>query len=122
MSPTKAPKKAVRLDTVFMTGPGGTVYEVPRNVAAKYAITMERVGELGHLPVTPYGTTAPTTSAPAGGSEGGEGDVEGRHLAWNPTYGWVWHSNYLYGTFLWVDGYYYSGEHYHPYGTELGYI
>ena len=119
MSPTKAPKKAERLNTVFMTGPGGTVYEVPRDVAAKYAVTMDRVTALGHLPVTPYGTQVPTQSAPSGG---GEGDVEGRHLAWNPIYGWVWHSNYLYGTFLWVDGYYYRGDHYHPYGTELGYI
>ena len=119
MSGTKPPKKAQRLDTVFATGPGGIVYELPRDVAVKYTITMDRVAELGHLPVTPYGTSVQAQSAP---SQDESSDVEGRHLAWNPTYGWVWHSNYLYGTFLWVDGYYYNGEHYHPYGTELGFV
>ena len=41
------------------------LFEMPRDVAAKYTMTMDRVAELGHLPVTPYGTSVPSQSAPS---------------------------------------------------------
>jgi len=120
---TAAKKAPQKLDTVFLTGPGGMVYEFPRAVAEKHLLSLTRLAELGHSPVTPYGTKTPDSakSGPVGGGESG-GDVEGRHLALNIYGDWVWHSNYLYGTFLAVDGWYYRGDHYHPYGTELGFV
>jgi hypothetical protein len=119
---TTARKKPEKLDSVFLTGHGGMVYEFPRAVAEKHALTMDRIAELGHMPVTPYGTKVPD-GARSGAAAGAEtGDVEGRHMALNVYGEWVWHSNYLYGTFLAVDGYYYRGEHYHPYATELGFV
>jgi hypothetical protein len=117
MSARKAPDPATRLDTIFLTGPGGTFYEFPREVAGKYAISKERLAQIGHLPIIPYGTKSPTEQSvqPAEQAE-----VEARHLTYSPTYGQVWHSNYMCGVYLWNDGNYYQGEHFHPYNTELG--
>ncbi len=108
----------VKMDSTFLTGPGGLVYELPLAEASKYVVTPQRVKELGHLPVVPYGTQGSASTAASAETS----DVEGRHLAWNPTFGWVWHSNYLYGPFLAADGFYYRGVHYHPYGNELGFL
>lgn len=116
-------KPAVKLDSVFLTGPGDLLYEVPKDVATKYVMSPERLKELGHLPIEPYSTIGKKRDKPAtSGAEEGGGDVEGRHLAWNPYLGWVWHSNVLFGTALAVNGFYYTGYHYHPYGTELAYF
>ena len=110
-------RPAVRLDTTFLTGHGGRVYELPRDVAERYALTMERMREIGHLPITPYGVSE--TLARQGASGGG--DVEGRHLVMLPSGSMGYHSDVQYGAFLWTDGHTYIGDHYHPYGTELGF-
>jgi hypothetical protein len=116
MNARKVPDPATRLDTIFLTGPGGAVYEFPRDVAQKYALSSERLAQIGHLPIIPYGTKAQEPAAePAADAE-----VGGRHMTYSPTYGQVWHSNYMYGVYLYTDGNYYQGEHFHPYNTELG--
>jgi hypothetical protein len=117
MSARKAPDPASRLDTIFLTGPGGAVYELPREVAVRYAISKERLAQIGHLPIIPYGTR---TQPEAAATPPDDVEVEARHMTYSPTYGQVWHSNYMYGVYLYVDGNYYQGEHYHPYNTELG--
>ena len=117
MSARKAPDPATRLDTIFLTGPGGAVYEFPREVASKYAISEERLAQIGHLPIVPYGAKV-QPERPATPAE--DAEVEARHLTYSPTYGSVWHSNFMYGVYLYVDGNYYQGDHYHPYNTELG--
>jgi hypothetical protein len=110
-----APRPPVRLDTVFVTGPGGRIFELPHAVAEKHALTMERMRELGHLPITPYGVN------PNASGSGGSGDVEGRHLVMLPSGAMGYHADVQYGAFLWTDGNTYVGDHYHPYGTELGF-
>ena len=94
----------VILDTVFLTGPGGLVYEIPRKEAAKHLLGPERLAELGgHLPIVPYGV------APAVGSttaiqpkQTGGDDIEGHHMVrdW-VTSAWCWHLNYVYGVSSW---------------------
>ena len=117
----------VKLDTVFLTGPGGRVYELPAAVAEQYLVRPDRISELGHLPIVPYGCQdklePPARAAP---SRNETYDVEGRHMVfgydqWSGTYRHYWHFEVLDGTFLGVDGVYYQGPHYHPYQTELGY-
>jgi hypothetical protein len=117
MSARKAPDPKDRLDTIFLTGPGGAVYEIPRDVASKYVLSSERKAQIGHLPIIPYGQKLEGPAAPAQDAE-----VEARHMVYSPAYGNTWHSNYMYGVYLWVDGNYYQGEHYHPYNTELGQV
>jgi hypothetical protein len=120
MSARKVPDPATRLDTIFLTGPGGAVYEVPREVAGRYAISKERLAQIGHLPIVPYGSKPQPDQGREAGEAGEGAEVEARHMTYSPTYGQVWHSNYMYGVYLWNDGNYYQGEHYHPYNTELG--
>jgi hypothetical protein len=121
-----APETAapVKLDSTFLTGPGGFVYELPCAEAQKYIITPERVKELGHLPVTPYGTQAGSMHSHVLAATTGAGeeasDVEGRHLARNAFGRWVWHDWPVHGTFRGPDGVFYRGVHFHPYGTEIG--
>lgn len=103
------------LDTIFLTGPGGRVYEVPRQVADKYLLGLARIRELGHLPIVPYGTGDGASARSAGG------DVEGRHQVMLPSGVLGFHTDVQYGTFQATDGAYYVGDHYHPYGTELGF-
>ena len=113
---------------MFLTGPGDLLYEIPREVASKYVISVNRLKELGHLPIAPYsvgraGTVTSTRQPQPSEQETVGADVEGRHSAWNPYLGiWVWHSNTLFGTALAVDGFYYTGYHYHPYGTALAFF
>jgi hypothetical protein len=118
--------KVERLNTIFLAGPGGLVYEIPREEAAKFAVTPQRIKELGHLPIAPYevqtGAAHHSHAHAEPGATGAETqDVEGRHLAWNPVLGvWVWHVNCLFGAFVAANGFVYTGVHYHPYGNELG--
>ena len=106
----------VRLETTFLTGPGGRIYELPREVADQYVLTMERLQELGHLPITPYGMSERNNDAMDIGDE-----VGGRHMVMLPSGTSGYHSDIRYGTFLWTDGQFYVGDHYHPYGTELAF-
>jgi len=116
-------KPAVKLESVFLTGPGDLLYEIPKDVATKFVLSPERLKELGHLPIEPYSAIGgKRQQSQQKSNEEAGGDVEGRHLAWNPYLGWVWHSNVLFGTALAVNGFYYTGYHYHPYGTELAYF
>jgi hypothetical protein len=113
-----APRRAgapERLDTIFLTGHGGRVYELPRRVAERYLLSMERMAQLGHLPITPYGVAEQLRSANGGG------EVQGRHLVMLPSGAMGFHGDVQYGAFLWTDGHTYVGDHYHPYGTELGF-
>lgn len=105
-----------RLDSVFLTGPGGRVYEIPRKLADKYLIGLERIRELGHLPIVPYGVSDGGAGARAMG-----GDVEGRHMVMLPSGVLGFHTDIQFGTFHATDGNYYLGDHYHPYATELGF-
>lgn len=116
----KSGKPTTRLETVFLTGPGGRVYELPREVAEQYAISMDRLKELAHLPITPYGVSEEIARRGPSTGNGGR-DVQGRHLVMlaNGTMGY--HSDVQYGAFLFNDGHTYVGDHYHPYGTELGF-
>jgi hypothetical protein len=120
---TKSSQHRERLSTVFLTGPGGIVYEFPAEVAAKHALSPERAEELGnHLPIIPYGT--PSTGALPAQSTGKEADVEGRHHVWRMDQFGHWdrvlHPYPLYGPFRGFDGMIYIGRHCHPYGTEIG--
>jgi hypothetical protein len=110
-----APRAPIRLDSVFVTGAGGRIYELPAAVAEQYALSMDRMRQIGHIPITPYGVDA-NASARYGG-----GDVEGRHLVMLPSGAMGYHVDVQYGAFLWTDGNYYVGDHYHPYGTEIGF-
>jgi hypothetical protein len=117
---TKAP---ARLDTIFLTGPGGLVYEIPRDVAAKHVVGPARIKELGHLPIEPYSEKHAEqrhSHGPSGiPADIAGGDVEGRHLVPNQWGQLVWHYNPIFGTARGVDGYFYTGVHTHPYGTEI---
>jgi hypothetical protein len=123
---TTSEKPTQRLESVFLTGPGDLIYEIPKEVAAKHVVTSERIKELGHLPIAPYSVISKSAETHTPGTvhqhfspEVAEADVEGRHMAWNPVLGWVWHGNVLFGTARAVDGFFYTGPHYHPYGNEL---
>jgi hypothetical protein len=103
-----------RLDTIFLTGPGGLVYEFPRALAEQHLVTQERLWELGHLPIVPYG--ARVLTAPRDDGD----EVGGRHMAVEPSGAIAYHSDVRFGVYRWSDGYYYQGEHFHPYGDETG--
>jgi hypothetical protein len=94
------------LDTIFLTGPDGFVYELPRNIAQTYRITSERIAELGHLPLKPYPPAV-------------EPEVMGHHFVVNADGVYGPHSDLLLGTAVAGDGRYYTGWHRHPHGTEL---
>jgi hypothetical protein len=109
---TKRPAPEGRLDTIFLTGPGGQVYEFPRALAAQYLVTPDDTDEPGHLPIAPYGAHA----------QNGEDDPEvgGRHRTIQSTGASCYHREVRFGVYLWTDGYFYRGEHFHPYGDETG--
>ena len=115
-SPTAASDESVPLDSIFLTGPGGCVYEVPRAVAEQYVLRVARMRELGHLPITPYDARMPAST----GSRDGD-DVQARNMVMLPSGTMGWHSDVQYGTYRFTDGQYYTGNHYHPFMNELGY-
>jgi hypothetical protein len=100
-----------RLDTIFLTGPGGLVYEFPRELATQHLVSPERVKELGHLPILPYGARVPDDD---------DDEVGGRHLVTQTSGALGFHRDARFGVYRWSDGYYYQGEHYHPYGNDHG--
>ena len=102
------------LGTVFLTGPGGHMYEIPREVAEQHLVTLARLRELGHLPIVPYGAGQASPSSM-------DDEVGGRHQVMLPSGAMGYHSEVQYGTFQAPDGAYYTGDHYHPYGTEMGF-
>jgi hypothetical protein len=104
-----------RLDSIFLTGPGGLIFEIPRAVAEQYVLTMERMKELRHLPITPYGVDSHHQATDD------DGEVGGRHMVMLASGTLGYHSDVRFGAFLWTDGQYYVGDHYHPYGTDLAF-
>lgn len=122
--PENKGEERVKLNTTFLTGPGGLIYEIPLDVAASYVVSPERVKELGHLPIRPYQfeqSTDPVLTENEVASE--QYDVEGRHLGlgidqWGKYT--TWHNDCRYGAYIGTDGHSYFGIHRHPWGTELG--
>jgi hypothetical protein len=108
------------LDSVFLTGPGGQVYEFPRALAERHAVSEARARELGHLPIQPYSTVS--ESEPAGNVP----EVGGRHKVPGAGGGgtvanWQFHSTWEFGTYLdHVSGRFAQGIHRHPWGDERG--
>jgi hypothetical protein len=94
------------LDTIFLAGLDGFVYELPEEVAKRYRITPARVEALGHLPLAPYPPATPP-------------EVVGHHFVVNADGVYGPHTDVLLGTAIASDGRYYTGWHRHPHGTEL---
>lgn len=107
--------KATALESVFLTGPGGGIYEIPAQIAEQYRVSAERISELGHLPIRPY--EMPTE---------GEDEVGGRHKVASGSGGaipsaWTFHQTWEFGTYLEAgSGRYIQGIHRHPWGDERG--
>ena len=106
-----------QLSTIFLTGPGGVVYELPKDVATEYLLTAPRIAQLGgHLPIEPYNSGIDAE------------DVTGHQATWATTEGGVidqavgltWHSEPKYGCYLGTDNAYHLGWHVHPSGDEIG--
>lgn len=101
------------LSTIFLRGPDGSVYELPRKVADAYRVDAERRRQLGHLP--PLGTPAFLLD---------EDEVGGRHKT--PAAGgggspadWTFHRTWEYGCYFSVPANaYVLGFHRHPHGDE----
>ena len=93
------------LGTIFLTGPGGFVYEMPEEVAKEYRVAQDRVAELEHLP----STVCPSANGP---------EVVGHHFVVNADGVYGPHTDVLLGTAIASDGRYYTGWHRHPQGTE----
>jgi hypothetical protein len=120
----RAMGKATFLDSLFLTGPDGAIYEFPAALAAQHRITTQREKELGHLPIRPYpivcGLSADTTA------DSDADEVSGRHKVVGPGGGavpsnWTFHQTLEFGTYLDPKtGRYVQGIHRHPWGDERG--
>jgi len=96
-APDKRPKKA--MDVVIAHGPDGQVFEIPLAEARKYAMSAARQKELTCV-------TVPKAD---------EGEVGGRHAVLLVDGSVGYHSNWLYGPYLWWRNLnYYTGWHWHP--------
>lgn len=94
-----------KLNSVFLTGPGGLIYEIPDDLAKKHIITPERVEELGgHLPISPYESDKVEIGVAVTVEDESSEDVVGHHGN---------HRNWAYGCYRACDGYYYCGWHRH---------
>lgn len=110
-----------KLNSIFLTAPGGLIYEIPEHLAKTHILTPERMVELGgHLPITPYVSDPGEAGVATAASEEPSGDVRGHHRVigdrW-PT-GGRYHREPQYGTYRGSDGVTYCGYHYHPFGDE----
>lgn len=106
------PRKA--LNTIFVTGADGKIYEIPAAKAAEFVITPERMKELCHLPILPY-TKVATRATRKKKKELAE--VGGRHKTMLMDGTFEWSRDWVYGAYRWVcDGNYYTGRHAHPWG------
>lgn len=108
------------LESVFLTGPDGRIYEFPRSLSDQHAVSAERVKELGHLPIQPY-----TLASEHAGKEE-EATVAGRHKVPGAAGGgsvaaWQFHATWEFGTYLdHASGRFAQGIHRHPWGDERG--
>lgn len=90
------------LDGVYTVGPGKKLYYIPNTDLARYEVAEADMPEHDTIP-------EPETD-----------EVAGRHAVplMNGTIGW--HTDWLYGPYIWVsDGRAYRGMHRHPWGTIL---
>ncbi len=100
------------LGSIFLTGPDGFVYEFPEEVAKQHRVSLERIKELGHLPIAPY------TSLVLPDVHSGD-EVSARHFVLRADGQFGPHSDVLYGTAInQDDGYCYTGFHFHPAGSD----
>jgi hypothetical protein len=93
-------RKKERANAVYATS-GGKVFEIPLDIAQKYAVSADRAKELQCL--TPQGI----------GEE--ESEVGGRDIRFLQSGRFGYHSNWAYGPYIWWrDGGVYRGWHWHP--------
>ena len=98
--PPPADQKKERQNSVYASG-DGKIFEIPLDVAQKYEVKGGRADELRCL-------------VPQAGEQGDE--VGGRHATTLVGGGYGYHSNWLYGSYIWWrDGNVYRGNHWHPY-------
>lgn len=96
----------VVLDTVFLRGPDGSLFELPLDEAERYMVTPDRASELGHAPY------------PSGNQE-----VAGHHMvaggsAADPS-NWGFHQSWEFGCYFDdAAGAFIIGMHRHPHGDE----
>lgn len=96
----------VVLDSVFLRGPDGSLFELPLEEAERFMVTPDRATELGHAPY------------PAGRQE-----VAGHHMvaggsAADPS-NWGFHQSWEFGCYFDdAAGAFIIGMHRHPYGDE----
>lgn len=114
-------EKTQFLDSVFLTGPDGFVYEFPKEVADAHRISEQRIAVLGHLPIKPYHEALALSE-----DTGQVDEVAGRHKVAGAGGGaapanWSYHATWEYGTYLdFASGRFAQGIHRHPWGDERG--
>lgn len=96
-----------KLDTVFLRGARGELFELTREEAASHQVSDERMAELGHPPFAPPGDEVAGHHKITGG--GPAGDVGA----------WDYHRDWQEGCYIdEITGQFLVGLHRHPYGDE----